>query len=300
MLLADRYQLIQPLRAGGMAVVYQAMDRLLEREVAVKRLKAEYATEATFREQFAREARLLAGMPHPNIVKVFDIDPDMDRPFMVLELIQGHTLGQLLPLPMLQAIDYLIQVADALDFCHRHGILHCDIKPENIMVDHQGHVKLIDFGISHPAGSSIKGDIIGSPHYVAPERVCGGPLTPATDVYAFGIMLFQVITGRVPFDGPDAGSIARQHVEERVPLMSEVLLTVPLSLERVVARATAPMPLARYQHGRDLLEAMRQARLELLGEPIPAPPQRQHDICSATDFWATTTSPIGQSVTTAA
>lgn len=293
MLLGNRYQIIEPLRSGGMAHVYAAWDHELRRKVAIKRLKPELATDAERRDQFLHEARTLAQVRHPNIVDVFDYSDNAQRPYLVMELIEGEPLSKMLPLPGPQALDYLLQVATALQYCHQQGILHCDVKPENIMVDRDGRVKLIDFGISLNEGSSISGPLVGSPHYLAPERVTGGPLTAAADVYAFGIVLFQVITGTVPFDGPDAASIARQHVEERVPLMSDVLLSVPLSLERVVSRATAPSPLARYRSGEALVQALYETRHDLLGVPVPEPPARDHDICSATGFWANATGPIG-------
>ncbi len=291
MLLGNRYQIIEPLRSGGMAHVYAAWDRDLERKVAIKRLKPEFVDDAERREQFLHEARTLAKVRHPNIVEVFDFQDD-PRPFLVMELIEGEPLVKLLPLPAPQALDYLLQVATALQFCHEQGILHCDIKPDNIMVDRGGRVKLIDFGISLTEGSCVTGALVGSPHYLAPERVTGAPLTPAADVYAFGIVLFQVITGMVPFDGPDARSIARQHVEERVPLMSDVLLSVPLSLERVVSRATAPAPLSRYHNGQALVDALHETRHDLLGVPIPEPRVRDYDICSATGFWSKATGEI--------
>ena len=292
MLLGNRYEILEPLRSGGMAQVYAAWDHTLERKVAIKRLKPEWADDLERRRQFMHEARTLATLRHPHIVEVFDCEPDADRPYLVMELIEGQSLAEMLPLPTPQALDYLLQVANALAFCHGNGILHCDIKPENIMVDRQGQVKLIDFGISLADGAMLSGPLVGSPHYLAPERVTGGPLTAAADVYAFGIVLFQAITGMVPFDGPDAGAIARQHVEERVPLMADVLLSVPLSLDRVLSRATAPSPLARYHNGAALMQAIHQARYDILGVAIPEPPERDHDICSATGFWAKSTGPI--------
>ncbi|HSH81932.1 MAG TPA: serine/threonine-protein kinase [Herpetosiphonaceae bacterium] len=294
MLLGSRYQIQEPIRSGGMATVYAALDLTLERPVAIKRLKRELASDQGCRDQFLHEARVLAALRHPHVVEAFDFDMSEERPYLVMELIDGQTLSTLLPLPAPQALDYLMQVAEALAFCHAHGLLHCDVKPENIMVDRSGRVKLIDFGISLPDGTFASGPLVGSPHYVAPERVSGGPLTAASDVYAFGIVLFQTITGLVPFDGPDAASVARQHVEERVPLMSEVLLSVPLSLERVVSRATAPSPLARYHNGTALLEALYQTREDLLGVPVPEPAARHNDISSATAFWAQGTGPISE------
>jgi serine/threonine protein kinase len=292
MLLGNRYRLCEPLCTGGMAQIYLGLDTALDRRVAIKRLRPELAAQACFREQFLAEARTLAGLTHPHIVEVFDFDADAERPYLVMELIEGTTLASLLPLPAPHALDYLLQVAEALSFCHGQGILHCDVKPENIMVDVSGCVKLIDFGISLPDGACATGPLIGSPHYVAPERVLGGPLTAAADIYAFGVVLFQAITGVVPFDGPDPATIARRHVEERVPLMSDVLVTVPLALERVVSRATAPAPLVRYHNGTALMGAIQEARQDLLGVPAPEPLAREQDLCSATSFWSRPTGQI--------
>src|SRR5215217_1109498 len=164
MLLGKRYSLCEPLSAGGMAQIYLGIDTVLERQVAIKRLKPELADQPHFREQFLAEARTLAGLKHPHIVEVFDFDAGAERPYLVMELIQGHTLASLLPLPAPHALDYLLQVAEALSFCHRLGILHCDVKPENIMVDSSGCVKLIDFGISSPDGVCVSGPLVGSPH----------------------------------------------------------------------------------------------------------------------------------------
>jgi eukaryotic-like serine/threonine-protein kinase len=292
MLLGNRYQIIEPLRSGGMAQIYSAWDQALDRKVAIKRLKPELAEISERRAQFLHEARVLAALRHAHIVEVFDFDDTDARPYLVMELIEGQTLAQMLPLPAPQALDYMLQVAEALAFCHEHSVLHCDIKPENIMVDRGGHVKLIDFGISLAEGECLSGPLIGSPHYVAPERVTGGPITATSDIYSFGIVLFQLITGLVPFDGPDAAAIARQHLEERVPLMSDVILSVPLALERVVSRATAPAALARYHDGAALVSAIHAARHDLLGSPIPEPAACDQDICSATAFWSQATNSV--------
>jgi eukaryotic-like serine/threonine-protein kinase len=291
MILGNRYELLEPLGGGGMATIYRGWDRSLERFVAIKRLKAEHASDPRWRNQFLVEAQTLAAARHPHVVEVFDVGLDDERPYLVMELIEGPTLASLLPLAPIDVVEYLLPVADALACCHAHGVVHCDIKPPNIMIDRHGCVKLVDFGIATLAGTVASGLLVGSPHYVAPERVMGGVLTPAVDVYAMGIMMFQAVTGTTPFNGSDAASIARQHVDERVPLMSDVLVSVPLALERVVCRATAPAPVARYADGGALGEALRNARADLLGVPVLAT-QHEASICSATDFWAQGTAPV--------
>ncbi|GAC1354777.1 MAG: hypothetical protein NVSMB42_12820 [Herpetosiphon sp.] len=285
LLLADRYHLLALIACGGMAQVYAAHDRVTDRSVVVKRLKAELAFDLTHHSYCLYEAQLLARLSHPNIVELYDCGDDQGCPYLVLEHVPGVTMAQMLPLPPSQALHYVQQTAAALGYCHASGVVHGDIKPSNIMITPTGNVKLIDFGIATPIGSSPDGPLVGSPHYVAPERVLGNELTAASDVYSFGIALFELITGQLPFEGDDAAMIANLHVTELVPLMSEVLLSVPLSLERVVARATAPNPLARYADGNVLLNALYQTRQDLLGIPAPVAYQSVRGVGTATALW---------------
>jgi eukaryotic-like serine/threonine-protein kinase len=274
---SQRYEIQAPLRSGGMATIYLAWDHALQRRVALKRLKPDLIDDPTAVQTLHDEARVLAQLRHPNILEIFDAHLDERQPYLVTELIEGQPLSRLMPLPPMQAVDYALQIAAALAFSHANGVIHCDVKPDNIMVDHEGRVKLLDFGISAPGGAGSMGEVLGSPHYIAPERVMSRPLSPAADIYSLGIVIFQMITGVVPFNGPDAATIARQHVEDRVPLMSEVILSVPLALERVVAKATSPTPLARYRDGTAIYEALVDCRYELAGlrppprsgEPLP-------------------------------
>lgn len=286
----DRYTIQEPLRSGGMATIYIAWDHALQRHVAIKRLKPELLHDAATVTAFHAEARTLASLRHPQIVEVFDAELRNEPPYIVMELIKGQPLGQLMPLSPPHAVDYALQVSAALAHCHAHDVIHCDIKPDNIMVDLQGNVKLLDFGISGPAGQIEVGSVLGSPHYIAPERVMGRPITPAADVYSLGIVLFQMITGVVPFDGPDAGTIAQLHVTERVPLMSEIILSVPLALERIVAKATAPAPMARYRDGAMMYEALIESRYELAG--LRPPPPTELPITSPERLWEYPTSPL--------
>ncbi len=154
MLLGNRYQLLEPLASGGMATIYRGWDRSLERFVAIKRLKSEYANDSRFCNQLLVEAQTLAALRHPNIVEVFDFGDD-ERPYLIMELIEGTTLASLLPLAPIDIVQFMLSVAQALAYCHDHGIMHSDIKPENIMIDQKGCVKLIDFGISMPAGIAL-------------------------------------------------------------------------------------------------------------------------------------------------
>ncbi len=287
-----RYEIQEPLRSGGMAIIYVAWDHALERHVAIKRLKPELLEDPLAVTAFEAEARTVATLRHPNIVEIFDAHLGEQQPYIVMELVRGQTLSRMMPLPPQQAVDYALQVAAALAHSHAHGIVHCDVKPDNIMIDHAGRVKLLDFGISGVGGHFDEGAVLGSPHYIAPERVLGSPITPAADVYSLGIVLFQMITGVVPFDGPDAASIAQQHVQERVPLMSEVILSVPLALERVVAKATAPVALARYHDGAALYAALVDSRYELAGLRPPVESRAELPLDSPERLWEFPTSPI--------
>jgi serine/threonine-protein kinase len=273
-----------------MANIYIAWDHALQRRVAIKRLKPELQRDAGVVAAFHDEARTLAGLRHPHIVEVFDAELDHRPPYIVMELIEGQPLSQLTPLSPPHAVDYALQVSAALAHSHANGVIHCDIKPDNIMVDPIGNVKLLDFGISGPHGQCDAGGVLGSPHYIAPERVLGTPVTPAADIYSLGIVLFQMITGVVPFDGPDAASIAQLHITERVPLMSEIILSVPLALERVVAKATAPAPMARYRDGAAMHAALVEARYELAG--LRPPPPAELPITSPERLWEFPTSPL--------
>lgn len=290
----DRYTIQEPLRSGGMAHLYIAWDHALQRHVAIKRLKSELLNDGEAVASFHDEARTLAALRHPNIVEVFDAELTQTPPYIIMELIQGQPLSQLMPLSPPHAVDYALQISAALAHSHANGVIHCDIKPDNIMVDPAGKIKVLDFGISATGGQCGIGEVLGSPHYIAPERVLGTPITPAADVYSLGIVLFQMITGVVPFDGPDATTIAQLHVTERVPLMSEVILSVPLALERVVAKATAPAAMARYKDGAAMHAALIESSYELAGlrPPTVRAAGEQLPITSPERLWEYPTSPL--------
>lgn len=288
----NRYEILEPIRSGGMATIYKAKDHALQRLVAIKRLKHELLSDSAAVAAFHSEARILATLRHPNIVEVFDAQLDDRQPYIVMELVHGQTLSRMMPVPPQQAVDYMLQAAAALAHGHANGIIHCDVKPDNIMVDHHGRVKLLDWGISAIEGHLEDGSVLGSPHYISPERVLGTPITPAADIYSLGIVLFQMITGVVPFDGPNAASIAEQHIKDRVPLMSDVILSVPLALERVVAKATSPSAIARYRDGAAMYSALVDCRYELAGLRPPVQSARQLPIDSPERLWEVPTGPI--------
>jgi beta-lactam-binding protein with PASTA domain/tRNA A-37 threonylcarbamoyl transferase component Bud32 len=246
-----RYRLLRPLAAGGMGEVFVAHDVVLERRVAVKLLSRRLATDAAFVERFRREARAAASLSHPNVVAVYDRGEADGQPFMVMELVRGPSLRELLTavgrLTPAQAVDVLSQILDALEHAHAAGVVHRDLKPENVLIGPGGAAKVADFGLARALADgfvSSAGDIIGTPHYLAPEQVLGRPAEPATDLYSLGIVAFELLTGRVPFRGETAYAIAHRHVEGSVPPPSS-MAGITAALDAWVGSLTARDPAAR-------------------------------------------------------
>ncbi len=246
-----------------MADVYRAQDMTLDRTVAVKILRPEQDAGDAFR----REARATAKLSHPNIVMVHDVCQDGDTQYIVMEYAEGEDLYQLLhpesTFRVAQALDIAVQVSDALGFAHENGILHCDIKPHNILVQRDGKVKVTDFGIAralHSDGVGQQGKLWGTPHYAAPELILGNPLTPASDVYALGVVLYEMLCGRRPFEGQTTAEIARQHVLNAPPPAEQYNPRLPRYLRQVIDRALAKDPALRYRDATELGKALRAYR----------------------------------------
>ena len=243
--LGGRYQLLRRIGAGGMGVVFLAHDTVLDRDVAVKVLHRHLAADAATGARFRREARAVAGLSHSNIVPVFDGGADDGSPFMVMELVQGASLRDVLVaagrLDAGTTAHLLRQVLDALDHAHGNGVVHHDLKPENVLVTGRGLVKVADFGLARAlsdAGASDDGPLVGTPEYLAPERVLGRAAGPRSDLYSAGILTYELLTGRVPFEGVDPYAVARRHVVDRVPPPSAAT-GVPPELDTWVGRLTA-------------------------------------------------------------
>jgi serine/threonine-protein kinase len=241
-----RYQIIARIASGGMGEVYRAHDSVLDREVALKVLHSNLAGDTGFIDRFRREARAAAMLGHSNIVAVHDWGSTNGTYFMVMEFVRGHSLRQVLQragrLAPAQAAEVTIQVLAALDHAHTRGIVHRDIKPENILVTLDGVVKVADFGLARAFAESAithaPGTVTGTVQYLAPEQVSGDPADPRTDLYSLGVVLFELLTGRVPFHGETSVAIAYKHLSERVPAPSRVNAMVPPSMDRLVAHAT--------------------------------------------------------------
>lgn len=248
-LINGRYRILRTVGVGGMGSVYAAQDERLGRQVALKLLRADLATDTRARERFLREAQIAAQLRHPHIVRTYDVGESPEGPYLVQELLDGDTLDAILPLPPAQAADTIDQTADALSYIHGLGYIHCDIKPHNIMllndpVTGTTRVVLLDFGIARVAGTDTT-TLIATPHYLAPERMLGEPPSIATDLYALGIVFYQTLTGHPPFDGANLHAIIDQHRTAPLPPLN---LPQPeaVALEPLIGKLAAKQPDARY------------------------------------------------------
>ena len=265
-LLNNRYRLLAIIAGGGMATVYKAQDTLLNRIVAIKvprdRASIGNARNAEFERQFREEATSAANLNHPNIVSVYDVGKDVvngvERQYLVMEFVEGQDLKQAIrnawatnqAFGVDEAVIVARQVCEGVAFAHRRGLVHCDLKPQNVLLTPEGRVKVADFGIARAFTTSLpeKADVVwGTPQYYAPEQAQGNPPTPASDVYSIGVMLFEMLTGRLPFEGKNAAELARQHMTSQPPAVSALNPNVSLQLENIVNRALSKDPAARYR-----------------------------------------------------
>ena len=259
----ERYERVTRIATGGMGEVWRARDTVLGREVAVKVLKRELADDATFRARFAAEARHAAALHHPNIASVFDYGELEDQtPFLVMELVHGRPLSELLvggrALDPEQARSLVTQAADALGVAHAAGVVHRDVKPANLMVTEAGVVKITDFGIARAADQvaiTQTGQIIGTPHYLSPEQASGETATPASDVYALGVLLYECLAGQRPFVADTPVAIALSHIRDPAPPLPG---EIPADLAQVTSRALAKDPALRFADGAAFAAALRE------------------------------------------
>ncbi len=251
-----RYKVVRKLGTGGMANVYLAEDQELGRRVAIKMLDDRHAQDEQFVERFRREAKNAAGLSHPNIVSIYDRGQAEGTYYIAMEYLEGRTLKELLvargPTPIPVAIDYARQILAALGFAHQHGVVHRDIKPHNVAVAPDGRIKVMDFGIARAGTSQMTetGSIIGTAQYLSPEQAKGAPVGPASDIYSVGIVLYEMLTGSVPFTGDTPLEIAMKHLSAIPEPPSEQRPEVPHELDSIVLRALAKRPEDRYQSRR--------------------------------------------------
>ena len=247
--LSGRYELEEKIGSGGMAEVYKAHDRILARPVAIKILHAAYRSDVEFIERFHREAKSAARLSHPNIVSIYDVGVDGNDHYIVMEYVQGSTLKRKMqdegPLELLNATSIAKDIASGLTHAHANNIVHCDIKPHNILMTEDGHAKITDFGIARAVTESTLtygGSVIGSVHYFSPEQARGGAITPKSDVYSLGIVLYEMLTNKLPFTGDNPVTIAMKHVEEEPISPSRYRPQIPPMLEAIVCRTMSKSP----------------------------------------------------------
>ena len=262
--LSGRYRIQRLLAHGGMASVYEALDLQLHRQVAIKVLAAHLNGDTVFREKFLTEARVAAALNHPNLVNIYDQGQDGDYTYLVLELVTGTTLRHVLDdfktIDEVRAVELMEAVLDGLDAAHRAGIIHRDIKPENVLLSNEGRIKLSDFGLARTVGNRTEAkDVLGTVGYMAPELVTGGNATKATDVYACGIMLYEMLTGERPYQGEQSMQVAYQHANSRVAAPSLKNPEISSKLDRIILAATEPKAENRPADARALLETFKQA-----------------------------------------
>lgn len=260
-LLGNRYEIIEKIGNGGMATVYKATDKVLKRNVAVKILRDEFTTDDEFIKRFEVEAQSAARLTHPNIVSIYDVGVDGNLYYIVMELIQGKTLKEIIvkekgPLPWKWSINVSIQIASALEMAHRNNIIHRDIKPHNIIITEDGVAKVTDFGIAKAVSNSTItafGTTIGSVHYFSPEHARGGFTDAKSDLYSLGVVMYEMVTGRVPFDADTPVSIALKHMQEEPVEPIELNPNLPIAVNKIIMRALQKDTTLRYQTASEML-----------------------------------------------
>jgi len=275
---AGRYELIEKIGEGGMAVVYKAKDRLLNRYVAIKILRPEFTQDEQFLDSFKRESQAAAGLQHPNIVSIYDVGRTGNINFIVMELVDGRPLSDFIKekgrLDYKTTIDIAKQMASALSIAHKHQIIHRDVKPHNIMITSDGVAKLTDFGIARAVSNATMvadtSKIIGSVHYFSPEQARGAYVDERSDIYSLGIVMFEMLTGRVPFDGETPVEVALKHINEDVPSPAKLVPGIPPALDKVVLKATDKYQTERYKSADEMLEALKNVEFvtQMVGDRV--------------------------------
>ena len=263
-LLANRYEILEKIGAGGMSDVFLAKDHSLGRDVAVKILKQEFAEDRTFVQKFRAEAQAAAGLEHPNIVSIYDVGNEGGLYYIVMEYVEGITLKTYINkkgrLTYNEALSIAIQVGRGIEAAHNKNIIHRDIKPQNIIISKEGKVKVMDFGIARAVTSNtVSADIMGSVHYASPEQARNGYVTFTTDIYSLGIVMYEMVTGRVPYDGDTTVAIAIQHLQGEMVPPSEYAPDLPIAVEQIIKKATMKTQSRRYQTMADMLIDLKKA-----------------------------------------
>lgn len=264
-IIAGRYELLEKIGDGGMAVVYKAKCRLLNRYVAVKILKPEFVNDVKFLENFRKESHAAASLSHPNIVNVYDVGREGNINYIVMELVTGQPLSELIkeeaPIDYKRAVDLTRQIASGLSVAHKHNIIHRDVKPHNILITEDGVAKITDFGIAKAVKTTTIVDqtaeaIMGSVHYFSPEQARGGYVDEKSDIYSLGIVMYEMLTGRVPFDGENPVNVALKHINEEIVPPSKLVMGIPPRIEQIVMKATSKLPTSRFSSADELIKEL--------------------------------------------
>lgn len=281
MLIGERYEILGLIGSGGMADVYKARDSKLNRLVAVKVLRQEFRMDKTFVGKFQKEAQAAAGLSHPNIVSVYDVGEDENANFIVMELVEGITLKDYIKrkkkLSVREATSIAIQVSLGLEAAHKCGLVHRDVKPQNIMISTDGKVKLSDFGIARAASSNtISSNVMGSVHYSSPEQVRGGFANAQSDIYSLGVTLYEMVTGRVPFDGDTSVAIAIKHLQEEIVPPNKYAQDLPYSLNQIILKCTQKSVDRRYANMAELIMDLKRSLVDPNGNFVELAPLSSH------------------------
>lgn len=278
-LINNRYQIEDTLGTGGMAVVYKARDLTLERNVAIKVLRQKYSTDPAFREHFQQEAKAAANLSHPNIVTVYDFGFDSERLFIIMEYVPGTDIKQLKVkierFDLLETLSLMEQACAGVGYAHRAGLVHCDIKPQNLLITPDRKLKIVDFGIARALATINPGEkseiVWGSPSYLSPEQAAGIAPSPASDVYSLGIIMYEMLTGKLPFTATTSTELARMHRQDLPQSPRELNPDIPLEVEQILLKTLAKEPAARYRTADQLgrvLKAYHQNSLIVENAPL--------------------------------
>lgn len=282
--LAGRYELLEKIGEGGMSVVYKARCRILKRFVAIKILKPEFIKDNKFTESFRREAQAAAGLTHPNIVNIYDVGREGNIYYIVMELIEGRVLSDIIkeegPMEYHRVIEITKQIASALGFAHKNNIIHRDVKPHNILITGTGIAKIADFGIAKAVNTSTIVDnsaegVMGSVHYFSPEQARGGYVDERSDIYSLGIVMYEMLTGRVPFDAENPVSVALMHINDEMVPPSQLVPGIPPGLELIILKATDKYQENRYASAEELIDDL--DNIELVTRVVGAPVKKTEE-----------------------
>lgn len=282
MFIEDRYEILEKIGSGGMSDVYKARCHKLNRYVAIKFLKQEFCEDKSFVSKFQIEAQSAAALLHPNVVSVYDVNEVDGVYYIVMEYVDGITLKQYIDrngrLPIKEATSIAIQVGQGIEAAHNANIIHRDIKPQNVLISREGKIKVTDFGIARTTtANTISRDILGSVHYISPEQARGGQVDERSDIYSFGIVFYEMVTGQLPFDGDSTVTIALKHIQENVPLVSDIIPSVPSSVVRIIEKCTQKRPERRYQKMTSLLADLKTSLISPNEDFVVLEPETQEN-----------------------